>query len=105
MNVKVLDQQSFPGHLAEHDLVVVKFGAVWCGPCKAMAPMLEKAAEEFPGISVVEVDVDKSPALAAQFNIRSLPTVVAFKKGQVMWGKVGLPPQSAFRKDLTELQS
>lgn len=105
MSVPVLDQQSFPTHLAANKITVVKFGAVWCGPCKAMAPMLEKFASEFPGVSIVEVDVDKSPALAAQFNIRSLPTLVAWKNGTIMWAKVGLPPQAALRADLTALLS
>lgn len=103
MSVQVLDQQSFPAHLASHDIVVVKFGAVWCGPCKAMAPMLEKSAQEFPAISIVEVDVDKSPTLAAQFNIRGLPTLVAWKNGKVMWAKVGLPQPAVLRNDLAAL--
>lgn len=103
MSVKKLNQQSFPSHMASHDVVVVKFGAQWCGPCRAMAPMLEKSAQEFPGISIVEVDVEESPNLAAQFNVRALPTLVAWKDGQVQWAKIGLPNPADLRKDLAKL--
>lgn len=103
MNVQKLDQQSFPTHVATNEVVVAKFGAKWCGPCKAMAPMLEKNAQEFPGVSIVEIDVEESPSLAAQFNVRALPTLVAWKDGQIQWVKVGLPNQADLRKDLAKL--
>jgi thioredoxin 1 len=105
MSVPTIDQQSFPAHIASNDIVVVKFGAAWCGPCKAMAPMLEKSSSEFPGISIVEVDVDKSPHLAAQFNVRSLPTLVAWKGGQLQWAKIGLPNPAELRRNLEALQA
>ena len=104
-SLPVLDQLSFPAHLADHPTTVVKFGAPWCGPCKAMAPMLERAADEFKdqGISIVEVDVDKSPHLAAQFSVRSLPTLIGWKDGVVQWTKIGLPNANDLRSAIGQL--
>lgn len=103
MTVKKLDQQSFPSHLADNDVVIAKFGAAWCGPCKAMAPMLDKSAQDFTDISFVEIDVEESPNLAAQFNVRALPTLIAWKGGQIQWAKIGLPNPADLKKDLSKL--
>ena len=57
MTVKKLNQQSFDTHLEENDVIIVKFSAAWCGPCKAMEPMLDELSKEFNNISFVEIDV------------------------------------------------
>ncbi len=69
---------------------LVDFWAEWCGPCKMIAPFLDEAATEYADkMSVVKLNVDKSPNIAAKFGIRSIPTLMLFKDGAVQAQKVG----------------
>jgi len=73
--------------------VVVDFWAAWCGPCKLVAPELEKLAQKYDGsVDVVKVDVDANPRLSQAFNILSIPTIAYFKPGQPPQGVVGFKP-------------
>lgn len=103
MKLTALTQSTFKEHIAKNPLVLVKFTAPWCGPCKTAQPILEKAADEFPGVSFVEVDVDQQPLLAAQFNIRSIPTIMAWKDGQVAWTALGVPKPQQLKDELHQL--
>ena len=75
--------QSFATHIGRNDIpVVVDFWAAWCGPCRAMAPAFERVAGELePGVRFLKVDTDAEQQLTAQYNIRSIPTVMMFKNG------------------------
>jgi thioredoxin 1 len=78
--------------------VLVDFWAEWCGPCKMIAPILEDAAGHYEGkVRIVKLNVDENAATAAQFNIRSIPTLLLFKKGQVAARKVGSVSQAHLR--------
>ena len=75
--------------------VLVDFWAVWCMPCKMLAPVIEELSEEANGAyKVGKVDVDAAPALAAQFGIMNIPTVLVFKNGKVVDKSVGVVPKS-----------
>jgi putative thioredoxin len=72
--------------------VVVDFWAEWCGPCKTLAPVLEREVAERPGLELVKVDVDANQALAGHYAIRSIPAVKAFRNGQVVAELTGAQP-------------
>jgi thioredoxin 1 len=76
--------------------VVVDFWAEWCGPCKMIAPSLEEIATELAGkVKVVKLNIDENPELAAQYGVRSIPTLAVFKAGEVADIKVGAAPKTA----------
>lgn len=75
--------------------VLVDFWATWCGPCQALAPTLEEIADDYDGkIKVVKIDIDQNPDTAAQYNVRSIPTLLIFKNGNVEATKIGLQSKS-----------
>jgi len=79
----VLDDQSFANYIARTELpIVVDFWAAWCGPCKMMAPQFAAAAKQMPSVRFAKVDTEAAQQTAAQFNIRSIPTMVVFVGGR-----------------------
>lgn len=73
--------------------VLVDFYADWCGPCKTMAPILQQVAAQHQGkLRVIKIDVDKNPAVAQQFRVQSIPTLILFSKGQPVWRQAGVVP-------------
>ncbi len=82
--------------------VLVDFWAEWCGPCRMVSPILEKLAKEFDGkVRIAKVDTDANPALSQAFRIMSIPTIMAFKNGHLVFNQAGALPEPAFR-DLIE---
>ena len=76
--------------------VIVDFWAEWCGPCKMIAPSLEEISNELAGkVKVVKLNIDENPELAAQYGVRSIPTLAMFKGGEVADIKVGAAPKTA----------
>ena len=92
--IKVATDDTFEQLVLKNEKpVVVDFWATWCGPCKMVAPEMEKLAEKYEGrVDVVKVDVDANPRLSQAFNIMSIPTIAFFKPGATPQGVVGFRP-------------
>ncbi|MDI1433211.1 MULTISPECIES: thioredoxin [Polyangium] len=91
-NVRSFNEKNFEQEVLQSDVpVLVDFTATWCGPCKALAPIVDKVADEFEGkVRVGKLDIDESPNLATKYGVRSVPTVMIFKGGAKADQHVGL---------------
>ena len=95
MSEIVLTNQNFEAEVMQSDVpVLVDFWAVWCGPCKMLAPIVAEIVQEYEGkVKVGKVNVDDEPALAGRFGISSIPTLILFKNGQQAAVSVGVRPK------------
>ncbi len=94
-----LTEQNFDEALvATQGLVMVDFWAEWCGPCRAIAPVLEELAEASEGrVTLMKVNVDENSGLAARYDIRSIPTILFFKEGALVDRVVGAVPKTVLQ--------
>lgn len=97
-----ITDQSFENEIIRHPgTVLLDCWAPWCGPCKAVAPVLEQLAKEYAGrLKIAKLNVDQNPQTSSRFNIRSIPTMVIFKNGSVVNSLAGALPKPEIEKHI-----
>ena len=105
--IVTLSQESFAQQVLQSPVpVLVDFWAEWCGPCKMIAPLLDELADEYDGkVKIGKVNIDEQQALAAEYGIRAIPTLLLFNKGQVADQIVGARSKRDFKTSLDRLAS
>jgi thioredoxin reductase (NADPH) len=104
MATRDLSAQEFNDIVNGSDIVLVDFWASWCGPCRAFAPTFTKASEAHPDIVFGKVDTEAEQELAAAADIRAIPTLMAFKKGQLVFNQAGALPPKALEELIQQLR-
>ena len=94
MSVLHITKETFEAEVLKSDKpVLLDFFAVWCGPCKMIAPILDEIAEEREDIKVCKVDIDEQPELASRYRVMSVPTLMVLKEGRIVEQSVGAKPK------------
>jgi thioredoxin 1 len=100
------DSQSFQTMIESNILVFVDFYADWCGPCKTIAPSIERLAEEYNGtVKFVKLNIDTSPHIARKYGVKSIPTLMIFRDGKQFRRMVGASPLGHYRGELQKVVS
>jgi thioredoxin 1 len=103
MNAETSKSKSFTDIINADKPVLVDFYTEWCGPCKMMAPVLKELKTRMgEKLTIIKVDVDKSPGAANTYNVQGVPTFILFKNGQIKWRQAGAIPINALQQVVTQ---
>ncbi len=102
-NVVTLSDASFAEAVSAEGTVLVDFWAEWCGPCKAIAPILDEIAEEKAGeVTIAKLNVDEAPNISREYEVLSIPTMIIFKDGEPVGKMIGAKPKDAIVSELDQ---
>lgn len=103
MTTRNIGYADFESTIRDNDIVLVDFWASWCGPCRAFAPIFERSATNHPEIVHAKVDTEQQRELAALMEIRSIPTIAAFREGVLVFSQPGVLPPAALEDLISQV--
>ena len=102
--MKNLNSKEYYEMVQSDKLSVIKMGAIWCGPCRVLAPILQSVSEKFEDVNFGEIDVDNQPEIAREQSVRSVPTILFFKNGEIVDKLVGLQQAEVYESKINSLK-
>src|SRR5690625_4447803 len=100
-----LTADAFPTTIEENDIVLVDFWADWCGPCRMFAPIYDEVSQEHDDVVFGKVDTEQEQELAAAFSIQSIPTLMAFREGVLVFSQAGALPKPSLEDLLSQVKA